>query len=85
LGLDHPPYEVSQIPTLNEQTTRRALDRDALRKDWTDALALGQLKQITHGVKTDEDILPRKFVFRNTIASLILQASCSSRPSSPQC
>jgi len=73
LGFPQPPYSEQQILDLNGQTTRRALDRDALRRDWTEALASGQLKQIIHGLKTDEDSLPRKFVFRNTIAALMVQ------------
>lgn len=73
LGLNQPPYNRQQITDLNAQTTLRAMERNALRKDWTDALASGQLKQMTHGLKTDEVTLPRKFVFRNTIAALLVE------------
>ncbi|MBS1805975.1 MAG: DEAD/DEAH box helicase family protein [Acidobacteria bacterium] len=73
LGLSHPPYEAQQIGQLNAQTTRRALDRQSLRKDWIDALASGRLKQMTHGLKTNGETLPRKFVFRNTIAAILVQ------------
>ena len=74
LGLSNPPYSEQQIAELNGQTIRRALDRDALRRNWSEALALGTLKQMTAGLKADEATLPRRFVLRNTIAALLVQA-----------
>ena len=73
LGLGMPPYQEQQIAELNAQTTRRALDRDALRKDWSDALASGRLMQMSQGLKSDAATLPRRFVLRNTIAALLIQ------------
>jgi len=73
LGLPHAPYNEQQIAEFNVQSIRRAMDRDALRRDWTEALANGTLKQMTSGLKAEADTLPRKFVLRNTIAALIVQ------------
>lgn len=73
LGVAHPPFNEQQVAELNTETTRRALDRDRLRADWKDALASGQLKQMTQGLNADEETLPRKFVFRNTIAALLIE------------
>ncbi len=74
LGLGHPPYTESQISDLNAQTVCRALDRRGLRRSWDQALASGSLKQMTDGLKADEQLLPRRFVLRNTIAALLIQA-----------
>ena len=73
LGLGHPPYSEEKIGELNSQTVHRALGRDALRRDWDDALAAGTLKQMTHGVNAEENALPRRFVLRNTIAALLIE------------
>jgi hypothetical protein len=73
LGLGHPPYTESEIATLNVGTVHRALDRGGLRKSWNEALAGGSLKQMTDGVKVEGEILPRGFVFRNTIAAILIQ------------
>lgn len=74
LGLGHPPYAEQQITELNAKAAHRALDREGLRRSWDDALASGSTKQMTEGLKADEKLLPRGFVFRNTIAALLFQA-----------
>ncbi len=74
LGLGHPPYTEQQIAELNAQTARRALDREGLRRSWTDALESGPIKQMTDGLKANERLLPRRFALRNTIAALLFQA-----------
>ncbi len=74
LGLGRPPYTREQIADLNARTCRRALDRDALKRSWDEALASGSLKQMTEGIKAEEEVLPRGFLLTNTIASLLAQA-----------
>ncbi len=73
LGIGHPPYTESQMADLNAQTIRHALDRDRVHVAWSEALALGSLRQMTEGLKLQES-LPRGFVFRNTIGVLLVQA-----------
>jgi hypothetical protein len=74
LGLGHPPYTREQIADMNARTCRRAIDREGLRRSWTEALAAGPMKQMTDGLKADEQALPRGFVLTNTIAALLAQA-----------
>ena len=74
LGLSHPPYTDQEIADLNAETVHRALNREELRRGWETALASGSLKQMTEGLKADGKVLPRGFVFRNTIAALLFQA-----------
>jgi hypothetical protein len=74
LALGDPPYLKQSIVNLNSATVSRALDREGLRKSWAEALAAGSLKQMTDGVKVEGEILPRGFVFRNTIAAILIQA-----------
>jgi hypothetical protein len=74
LGLGHPPYNEEHVADLNARTLHRALDRESLRKNWDEALAAGWLKQMTDGLKAEEGALPRGFVFRNTIAALLIEA-----------
>jgi superfamily II DNA or RNA helicase len=74
LGLGHPPYTLDQLVQLNTETCNRALDRDGLRQRWNNALKAGIVKQMTDGLKTKDDVLPRGFVLTNTIAALLMQA-----------
>lgn len=74
LGLGRPPYSGDEIDNLNAQTIHRAVDRQALRTSWDEALASGPNKQLTHGITTPERNLPRDFVLRNTIAALLVEA-----------
>lgn len=74
LGLGRPPYNEDEIDSLNAQTIHRAIDRQALRLSWDEALTSGSQKQLTHGLMASEKDLPRDFVFRNTIAALLVEA-----------
>lgn len=74
LGLGHPPYTEQQIADLNTRTVHRALDREGLRRSWDEALASGALKQMTDGLKAEEEALPRGFILSNTIAALLIQS-----------
>jgi superfamily II DNA or RNA helicase len=74
LGLGHPPYTREQLADLNAHTCRRALDREGLRRSWDEALASGSMKQMTDGLKAEEEALPRGFVLTNTIAAMLIQA-----------
>lgn len=73
LALGQPPYSLNQLSELNDITWMRALDREGLRKTWQDALAAGQVNQMTEGLRA-KDSTPRGFVFANTIAALSVQA-----------
>jgi superfamily II DNA or RNA helicase len=80
LGFGHPPFSRQELDQINAQTRSRALDREALRKQWQDALNAGSIKQMTDGLKAPEESLPRGFVLVNTIAALLIQTStCSSQ------
>jgi superfamily II DNA or RNA helicase len=74
LGLGHPPYTRDQLAQLNNETCKRALDRDGLRQSWQEALNAGMVKQMTDGLKAPENVLPHGFVLTNTIAALFVQA-----------
>ena len=75
LGCGSPPFGAAQIPDLNAQTRKRALDREGLRERWRVALESGTSKEISHAVEAPEDAAPRTFVLRNTILALFLQAA----------
>ena len=74
LGLGCPPFTQERIAELNANTVLQALDREGLRRDWTEALALGTTKQMADGLSVAASILPRRFVLRNTIAALLVEA-----------
>lgn len=74
LGLGCPPFTQERIAGLNSETAARALDRDALRRSWSEALTAGVTRQMMDGLKTAVTTLPRGFVFRNTIAVLLVEA-----------
>jgi superfamily II DNA or RNA helicase len=74
LGFGHPPFSREQIGQVNDQTGRRALDRASLRQKWRDALDAGSIKEMTDGLRANEESLPRGFVLANTIAALLIQA-----------
>ena len=74
LGLGRPPFTRAQIGDLNARTSRRALDRDGLRRSWDEALAAGPMKKMTYGLKAKEEALPRGFIVSSTLASLLVQA-----------
>jgi superfamily II DNA or RNA helicase len=75
LGLGHPPFSREQIAQVNAQTCRRALDRASLRRQWRDALDAGSIKEMTDGLRANEESLPRGFVLANTIAALLIEAA----------
>jgi hypothetical protein len=75
LGFGHPPFSRDRTAQINLQTSKRALDREDLRRQWQDALGAGSIKQMTDGLKAPEESLPRGFVLVNTIAALLIQAA----------
>lgn len=75
LGFGRPPFSREQIAQANAQTCRRALDRTSLRQQWRDALDAGTIKQMTDGLRANDESLPRGFVLANTIAALLFQSA----------
>jgi superfamily II DNA or RNA helicase len=74
LGLGSAPFTAKGIAELNAKTADRALDREGLRRNWDEALALGPARQMTDGLRAAVKTLPRGFVLRNTIAALLVEA-----------
>nr|ADC36160.1 type III restriction enzyme res subunit family protein [uncultured bacterium 162] len=74
LGLGCPPFTQESIAELNAKTVHQALDRQGLRRNWNEALALGPTRQMTDGLRAAAENLPRGFVLRNTIAALLVEA-----------
>lgn len=74
LGFGQPPFRPEELDEINSRMRGRALDRDGLRKQWEDALKAGSVKQMSDGLQTPEELLPRGFVLANTIAALFFQS-----------
>lgn len=74
LGFGNPPFSREALDKINSRTRERALDRVGLRRQWQDALNTGLIKEMTDGLKTPEESLPRGFVLANTIAALLIQS-----------
>ena len=74
LGLGHPPFSNEQIAEINAKTCARALDRGGLRALWQEALAAGEKKELTEGLKAPEGLLPREFILKSTIRRTLFQA-----------
>jgi superfamily II DNA or RNA helicase len=74
LGLAQPPFRSEQITESNARTCARALDRGGLRQSWQQALAAGTSNELTEGLKTPEEALPRRFILTGTIGRLLFQA-----------
>src|SRR6266700_251171 len=74
LGLAPPPFRSEQIAEINSRTCSRVLDRAGLRECWREALAAGTCKELAEGLKAPEELLPRGFILKSTIGSLLFQA-----------
>jgi superfamily II DNA or RNA helicase len=73
LGLGKPPYSHQALSELNERMMNCARDRTAMRRQWEAALGSGQLMTMTEGLETPEAVLPRGFIFGNTIAAIAIE------------
>jgi hypothetical protein len=75
LGFGHPPFARDQIEGINANTRHLALDREGLRTQWQTALASGNIKQMTNGLRTPAESLPRGFLLAGTIGALLTQSA----------
>ena len=73
LGLGEPPYAKSRMDHINGVMTRRACDRARLITDWEQALGSAQDGDMAEQVSASQLVLPRDFVFRNTLLALLWQ------------
>ena len=74
LGIGFPPYSKERIEFINEEMKKKAIDREGLRKKWDEALKRsGTEVQVVHEIKAPKTLLPRNFIFYNTIAALFWQ------------
>lgn len=74
LGLGHPPFSREQIVQINKDTCRRAINRIGLLRRWQEALASGASKEMVDGLRSPNNVLPRRFVLTNTIPAVLIQS-----------
>ena len=73
LGLGKPPFDKMRIGRINEVMTRKARDRARLMAEWQEALDSAEGHGMTEQVAASPLVLPREFVFTNTILALLWQ------------
>jgi superfamily II DNA or RNA helicase len=72
MGIGEPPFSNRRIREINGLMEERARDRGGLRAAWEEALALGEEGvRLVQEVAAPEAVVPRGFLFRNTIKALI--------------
>ena len=74
LGLGEPPYPQAKMDHINGVMTQKACDRMRLITDWEQALAISRDGDMVEQVAASPLVLPREFVFHNTILALLYQA-----------
>lgn len=72
LNIEIPPYNVEKIKHMNEKTFAIAKQRNKLKERWNSAF--GEGKNIVKELKSSKEIIPKEFVYKNTIRALLLQA-----------
>jgi superfamily II DNA or RNA helicase len=74
LGLGQPPFNSARMDHINGTMTHRARDRARLITDWEQALGSAPDGEMVEQVAASPLVLPRDFVFRDTILALLWQA-----------
>jgi superfamily II DNA or RNA helicase len=74
LGLGQPPYTAARMEHINSAMQRKACDRPELIHEWEKALASARDADMAEQVAVPEAALPRDFIFRNVILTLLWQA-----------
>lgn len=74
LGLGKPPFDKTRIDRINGVMTEKARDRARLMAEWQRALGSAEGHGMTEQVAASQLVLPREFVFTNTILALLWQA-----------
>jgi superfamily II DNA or RNA helicase len=74
LGLGQPPYTAARMEHINAVMQRKACDRPRLIIDWERALASAREADMAEQVVASEAALPRDFVYRDAILTLLWQA-----------
>jgi len=73
LDVGMPPYDGSAIAAINARMDAHALDRGGLRQAWDTALVAAERQRIVQEVQTSPTVLPRGYVFGNTIRALVYE------------
>jgi len=73
LDMERPPYSKTKIDSICTMMKQKALDRDQLRVQWEQALKDGTSGQLSDEITSSNVILPRSFVFANTILAVFWQ------------
>jgi len=74
LGLGQPPYSEPRMGALNDAMHAHARDRAGLRERWQRSLERATEGAMVDSLTTGTVILPRHFVFTNTLLALLWQA-----------
>lgn len=70
MGFGLPPFSENHIRTKNAATKSQALAREDIAHKWETVLANGEIKKVIPEIQLEQKLLPRNFVFYNTIFAL---------------
>ncbi|MHC4435627.1 MAG: DEAD/DEAH box helicase family protein, partial [Planctomycetota bacterium] len=73
LDLGEPPFGKKRIDTICSVMKQKAQDRTRLRAEWQRALEAGETGRLSEEITSPFRVLPRSFVFANTILALLWQ------------
>lgn len=73
LGLGRPPYTTAKMEHINAVMQRKACDRAKLIREWEQALGPVETADMAEQVAAPVKVLPRDFIFRNTLLALLWQ------------
>jgi superfamily II DNA or RNA helicase len=74
LGLGQPPYSRTRMDHINHIMMQSARDRARLITEWEQALGSDETRTMVDQVAASQQVLPRGFIFRNTILAVLWQA-----------
>lgn len=70
MGFGLPPFSEHRIEENNTETKIQSADRTKIAFRWEEVLKNGKIKKIIPEIKLEKNLLPRNFVFFNTIFAL---------------
>jgi len=75
LSIIKPPFDDMNIKKINQEMIEIAKNRNQLRKNWHEALKGGfNYANMIEEIRIDKEVLPRKFIYIDSIMFLLLQS-----------
>ncbi|MGG1880593.1 DEAD/DEAH box helicase family protein [Paenibacillus cisolokensis] len=74
MALELPPFQENSIQRMNDIMLTLAGERKHLQERWERAIARGQNGRMVEEIKMEAEVMPKPFVWINTLRALLIQA-----------